>query len=56
MNSHADRGSRNPGPFAYLGCDGTLFRAGYYQEGQGRVYRAEYGLAPILMQTGEVFE
>lgn len=54
--THQDRGSRNPGPFAYLGVDGSLFRAGYYVKGYSRVHRAEYGLGPILITIGEVFE
>lgn len=54
--THQDRGSRNAGPFAYIGIDGTLYRAGYYQDGFATVRRAEYGLAATLLQTGEVFE
>ena len=53
---HCDRGTHNPGPFAYLGVDGSLFRAGYHNDGYTRVYRAEYGLAATMIENGEVFE
>ena len=56
VGRHCDRGSRNPGPFAYLGVDGSLFRVWYRSDGYTRVYRAEYGLAATMIENGEVFE
>ena len=56
MGGHRDRGARNDGPFAYMAVDGSLFRAGYHNDGYTRVYRAEYGLAATMIENGEVFE
>ena len=59
---HRDRGLFNPGPYAYMGVNGSLYRAGYHDaesigpQGYATVYRAEYGLAATMIENGEVFE